>query len=208
MKSLEPPPVDPGVRGQILELLAADFTATGYDQKRLLRILVESRFYQLASGSATEAEQAQKRRDNLARFPVRPLSVDQLYNSIVQTTGYRGDEDADPQQKMEEEEQGEPDRPVQFLGERGLSLQRTLSLLNGDYINKAVKAGATVAVAINGKKIGAEHVDWLFLATLARRPTDDEAKAMGQVLRTGRGKRGIEDVLWILVNSAEFGMNH
>src|SRR5207302_408430 len=109
----------------VLNLLADDFTASGHDLKRLLRILANSRAYQLGGGGPARegaAEEAARRREVFARFPVRPLSVDQLYHSIAQATGHRGDEGADAQAQAQEEEEGEPDRPTDFLGERALSL--------------------------------------------------------------------------------------
>ena len=115
---------------------------------------------------------------------------------------------ADVQAQEQEEEEGPPDRSTEFLSERALSLQRTLALLNGDYIHAAVKDGARAALAVNGRRPAAEHVDWLFLTTLARRPTDEEAKTMLDLVKAGKGQRGLEDALWVLINSAEFGTNH
>jgi hypothetical protein len=200
-----------GVRRDVLNLLAADFTANGCDLKRLVRILVNSRAYQLGNGSQPTKDhegEAEHRLQAFARFPVRPLSVDQLYQSIAQATGHHGDEGVDPQAREQEEEEGPPDRPTDLLGERALSLQRTLALLNGEYVTGAVKAGAAAATAVNGGKPGADHVEWLFLTTLSRRPSKEEARALLELMRAGKGKRGLEDVLWVLLNSAEFGTNH
>ena len=48
----------------------------------------------------------------------------------------------------------------------------------------------------------------LFLATLSRRPTDREAKAMADYIAKATDKRSAyHDVLWALINSTEFVSN-
>ena len=54
----------------------------------------------------------------------------------------------------------------------------------------------------------AVDIERLFLATLSRRPTKDEGKAMLELLRAGEGTAGLEDVLWAILNSAEFNSNY
>ncbi len=87
-------------------------------------------------------------------------------------------------------------------------MQRALALLNGDYIHQAVQAGAKAQLNGADRAPNAADVDRLFLATLSRRPTKDEAKAMQQLLHGGEGAAGLEDVLWAIFNSAEFNTNH
>jgi hypothetical protein len=198
---------------EVLRLLAEDFTAAGHDVKRLVRILVLSRAYQLQAGAGAsgeadpkEDEERHRRRHALARFRVRPLSVDQLYQSIVQATGYRGVEPpADP---AAEEMANNTDVAVNLLAERPLTVQRSLALLNGDFVQKAAQAGASAALTVNGQRPGKGHVEWLFWTTLSRRPTADEMTAMLGLLQENKGARGLEDVLWVLLNSTEFNTNH
>jgi hypothetical protein len=200
---------------EILQLLADDFLAGGHDLKRLVRVLVLSRVYQLQAGSGDktvepadpkEDEERHRQRRVLARYRVRPLSVDQLYQSIVQATGHRGAEPpADP---AAEEMASNNDVSVNLLAERPLTVQRSLALLNGDFVQKAAQAGANTALTVNGQRPGKGHVEWLFLTTLSRQPTADEMTAMLELLRENKGARGLEDVLWVLLNSTEFNTNH
>jgi hypothetical protein len=214
-----PVPESRRTQARLLDLLAEDFTTGGHDIKRLIRILVLSRVYQLGTGhtpapgatgdSAAQAERLTKRRV-LASFLIRPLSVDQLYQSIAQATGHRGEEEPDTakkdEDKDEDEEQG--DTPVDLLGEPALTVQRALAMLNSAYLHKATQVGARAAVTANGKTPGPAHVEWLFLATLSRRPTAAESALMADLLKGGKGRRGLEDVLWVLLNSTEFNTNH
>jgi hypothetical protein len=197
-----------GSHPAILNLLADDFNASGGDIKRLVRTIVLSRAYdrKAGSGDPKEAESRYLKTRNLARFPVRPLNVDQLYQSIVQATGHRAAEAMEAGKETDDEEEADP--PLQLLGERAQTVQRSLALLNSDYVQKATEAGAKAAVAVNGRKIAAGHVDWLFLATLSRRPTADEATQMQDLLKNGKATRGLEDILWVIVNSVEFSTNH
>jgi hypothetical protein len=206
----------PDGRREVLNMLSDDFTASGYDLQRLIRIIVLSQAYQRASGGetatldpTTATELHHSKLKMFARFPTRPLSVDQVYRAIVQATGQTGAPEPDPMAKpSEEEEEGENDLPVELLGERALTVQRALTLLNGDYIHQAVQAGAKLAVKVNGPRPGPAHVEWLFLATVSRRPTSEESKEMLELLKTNKDTGGLEDVLWVLLNSAEFNTNH
>ena len=55
----------------------------------------------------------------------------------------------------------------------------------------------------------AEAVEELFLATLSRFPTGDEARSALDHLREGPDRASaLADVLWALINTREFVLNH
>jgi hypothetical protein len=207
-----------GKHPQVLDLLADDFKAGGYDVKRLLRIIVLSRSYQLSAGSGGKPKEPMSLQEvelrglktrNLACYPARPLTVDQLYQAIVQATGHTGEETPPPNQSQEEaDEAGAADRPADLLVERALTVQRSLALLNSDYVHKAAVTGAKAAMTVNGRKPGAAHAEWLFLTTLSRRPSSEESAALLEAFKSAREPRGLEDVLWAILNSTEFVTNH
>jgi len=211
----------------VLDLLAQDASATGHDLKALLRVVVLSRSY--AQGSAAHVKPA------WARPAPRPLSVDQLFASVAQATGYDGPSPEPPEgEDAPEEEGGEPDasrcpdpkdaektapaadeseeegsdRPVEMLGDRALTLQRALVMANGEFVHEACRFGSGVAFATSGRADDASRLDWAFLATLSRRPTQAERAALRPLLETRDRKGGFEDVFWVLLNSAEFQTNH
>jgi hypothetical protein len=206
-------PAPPGLPAEVLQLLADDFRAGGYDLKRLVRGLVLSRAYQAGTGAdvaagssdSKEGEARWRKVRNGACFLVRPLPVDTLYESVVQATGHRAGPEAPQPAEGQEEEEAEADVAADSLSERPLTVQRTLALLNGDYVHKAAQAGARAAVAVNGRRAAADQVEWLFLTTLSRRPTADETSLMLGLLRAAPNPtQGLEDVLWVLLNSTEF----
>ena len=45
-------------------------------------------------------------------------------------------------------------------------------------------------------------------ATLSRKPTKDESAAMLKLAAANKGAAGLEDVWWVILNSAEFNTNH
>jgi hypothetical protein len=202
-----------GKHPRVLDLLADDFTASGHDIKRLARIILLSRAYQLSAGKGgpqedhAEAELRLKKQRNFARFPTRPLATDQLYQSIAQATGHRGPE-PDPANLPSEDDEATADKATELLGERALTVQRSLVLLNSDYIHQATKSGARTAQTVVGRRTPGMQVEWLFLATLSRKPTDAESASMLELLKEGKGVKGLEDVLWVLLNSVEFNTNH
>jgi hypothetical protein len=196
-------------RRELLDLLAADFAASGYDLKRLLRVVVHSRAYQLGSASGEGSEVARHAlRKAFAVYPARPLDVDPLYHSMVQATGFRAPDGLDAEAQAKADEANNVDRPVAALGERALTVQRSLVLLNGDHVHKAAQAGARLVTAAYGARPGPAHLEWLFLATLSRRPTAEEAAPLLELMKAGGPHRGPADVLWTLLNSAEFNTQH
>ncbi len=213
------------LHGDVLELLTADFKAGGYDVKRLVRVVVLTRAYQLGSkggqGSADDVKLAAHQVENFARFRTRPLSVDELYASVVASTGWTPPAPADgqppppppvaaakPPEMPEDPEDDPADKPVDALGPNAQTVQRALVLLNGDFINQAVTAGAALASKKKGAAVGAAHVEYLFLATLSRKPDAAESAAMLKLLDVEDKNGGLQDVVWALINTAEFNSNH
>jgi hypothetical protein len=136
---------------------------------------------------------------------MRTLSVDQLYLSIAQATGYRGD-DYDVRLAEASGEDFSRDLPGEYFGGDSLSLTRSTALLNGDFVREAAEMAAEAAGRQYGETPGARHIEWLFLATLSRAPAADEMESMLDLAGSADG--GLSDVAWALLNSAEFNVNH
>jgi hypothetical protein len=201
--------------------LANGFASDGYSVKRLLRAIVLSRTYARDGGvpdpSATSpgaegapAAGAEELR-YFARHPVRSLTVDELYQSIVQVSGYAGGyEDMEGQPgDPETDPQSYADPAAEFLGQRALTVQRSLALLNSDYLRQASRLGARLCRAAIGRKISPAHVEHVFLAALSRRPSAEESQTMFELVTAAPNRaQGLEDLFWLVLNSAEFNTNH
>jgi hypothetical protein len=93
-----------------------------------------------------------------------------------------------------------------------VSILQALSLMNGDWVTDQTDSakGATVrAVATAPFLDDAGRVEVLFLGTLSRRPTDAERERFLAHLKGADDRaKAVGDVLWVLVNSQEFLVNH
>jgi hypothetical protein len=204
---------NPGRNPELLGALAEGFAGNGFELEKLLRGIVLSRTYQRSSGpipenlagvAADQLSAVRRKEASLgARFPIRPLTVDQLYQAVYTVTGYQDEAPRTPEQALT------ADPPVEHLSEIANTLPRSLALLNSAHIEKAVEKGVPKVRGSAGRRIGPAHIERLYLATLCRRPEPAEAARMLQLLDAHEDKnKGLEDVLWALFNSAEFNSNH
>ena len=53
-----------------------------------------------------------------------------------------------------------------------------------------------------------QRVEALYLAALGRPPTDRESERMLRHAAAPRAAEGLADIFWVLLNSAEFRLNH
>lgn len=213
---LSNPPTHP----LLFDELTKEFTKSGFDLKHLLRTLCSSRTYQLA------AEVAPKRDRDGAFFTHRKprrLGAEVLLDAINQAcetsedfvglpSGTRAQALPDPMVASSFLETfGRPKRITNCECERpsGSDLAQVLHLANGEKLHlKVTAAKGRVARLLAEKKSDEAIVEELYLATLCRRPTRDEADKVKKLLATVPRKDGLEDLLWTLLNLSEFTSNH
>jgi len=211
------PPLHPA----LLDALAEDFVRHGYDLKHLLRTICNSQVYQLASD--LEAERDAQGAFLTHRVP-RPLGAEVLLDAVNQAAGYT--------ERFENLPQGTraislPDSAVasEFLDTFGRplrtttcecerkqqpDLRRALLLANSAYIHQKVASPAgRVNVLCASQKSDREIVETLYLAALSRLPTQGELQtALVLCAEAPTREEGFEDLLWALINCAEFGFSH
>jgi hypothetical protein len=105
---------------------------------------------------------------------------------------------------------GRPQRSTTCDCERPTNpaLPQTLFLMTEPALLKKLSSGR-LSKLIAAKTSDAQIVDELFLATLSRLPDEGEkASALGRVTRAAGREAGLADVLWALVNTREFILNH
>jgi hypothetical protein len=85
-----------------------------------------------------------------------------------------------------------------------------LRLMNSSILNRGAPIidklcnAATLRVPVE-----TEAIEILYLAALSRKPTAEEARLMsGYLSRRKDAREGYTGVLWILLNSSEFAINH
>jgi hypothetical protein len=197
----------------LLVALARDFASSGYDIKRLLRTIVLSTAYARASSGAGGVEA-------FARAGVRPLSPEQLFHSLVVSTG--AEEMARRKRDPERMEKRllQSFREYQFVfGDDEMaeanrfdgSVPQSLLLLNGELTNGGTRSedGGVLAQVLAASNDPATRVDDLFLAVYTRRPSAEERAPLVEYLRGQRNARAAyEDVFFALATSTEAITNH
>ncbi len=86
--------------------------------------------------------------------------------------------------------------------------------MNGRFLNQVTSAAGSPTLVAVGETPGmttAERIEALYLAALSRKPTAKELDRMTKFVVDGGTDRTAErfaDVFWVLLNSAEFRLNH
>lgn len=220
----------------LLDALAKDFEQNGYDYKRLVATLAKTKAFSLASaGDAKEKEEARESHEKMfARYVMRPMSPEQMFDSITRATGI--DEVAEERAKklknpgkakkgqMTGEKiaemygkvrQGairkfvttfEDDESSEDISFEG-TIPQALLMMNSRMITDSMSRGMTVQRVMER---GNDKIDWVYLSILSRKPTSDERAKSSAFLQKNGGekKETIEDLAWALLNSAEFSTIH
>ncbi len=203
---------NPPSHPELLDDLAAAFADSGFDLKFLVAAVVSSKTYQLAS--AADGVSADPRL--FARFPVRGLTGEQLYDSLRVAAGLPAERsDADPVNALKEHRQFAERFRVERTGTAQRSILQSLALMNGPLTVALTDPAATPtlrAVADAPFLDTRGKLDALFLAAVGRKPTAAEATPLGKYVAAGGPdrdeKKALADVFWSLLNGSEFGTNH
>lgn len=211
------PPSNP----ELLDALARDFVAHRFDIRHLIRTICHSRLYQLSSDPIEGNAQD---RQNFARYYARRLIAEVLLDAVDQATGTRTEF-----QKMARNARAvdlpheafesyfldvfdRPQRvsPCECARSGGASLTQVLHLVNSPELEDKIASDAgRVARLVKLATPPEKAVEELYLATLGRFPTSIERERVLDYLRKGSDtRRVLEDVLWTLINSKEFLLNH
>ncbi|WP_254513477.1 DUF1549 and DUF1553 domain-containing protein [Anatilimnocola floriformis] len=205
---------NPSSNPELHQALADAFVASGYDLKFLTQALVQTRAYQLSTISSGTTPPPELRL--FERMPVRGLSGEQLYDSLVVAAAL-------PSVRKDLLSGREGNRREQFASllhiERAVAAERSivqsLTLMNGTLVQELTKSETSplLAAATDSPFLStAEKVEMLFYGALNRRPTADETKTLLTYVTSKDDDRtetaALADVLWVLLNSSEFNTNH
>ena len=197
---------------ELLAELSRRFIESGYDLKLLCRAIVASRTYQQTSRphAGGDAPRGEREVELFARMSAKVLSPEQLYDSLVAVLGppaktpsintrlgarfefsqaFAGDGDADP-----------------LRYERGIP--HVLRLMNSPQF-----AGRGMSALVSKTEAAAHSpddvADELFVTVLSRRPTAAELQlARDHVRDADSPQAAYRELLWALIMSSEFALNH
>ncbi len=217
---------NPPTNRELLDRLATYFVDSGFRLKALHRLILNSRTYQLSSRPSGGAANPAMERLLFARYETRKLPAEVLLDTISQVTGV-----AHPFTNYPAGTRAMdlyiPDSPDYFLVTFGFprrdiicersktpTLGQALHMINGDTILKKVEATDNVLDGWLKDDWPEERiVDMIYQRAYARHPSDKERAAATEFIQSevaaGRSRRrALGGVLWTVLNSKEFQVNH
>ncbi len=206
---------NPASHPELLDKLSKFFVKSKYDMRRLIRVIVSSQAYHL---SGAIHEKGDGHPEYFVSMPPKVFSPEQLYDSLNLSMG---------QQVQPVGPQGFPvfsNGRAAFISKmRSLETDRklfegglpqALLMMNGEYTAfstdpaKGRLVGSLSAPFFTSR----QQIETLFLATYSRFPKEKEFKVFDQYLTDAKTdsekQNALGDMLWALVNSAEFTINH
>ena len=211
------PPSNP----ELWKALTREFVEHGYDLKHIMRLILNSRTYQL--GSATEPGNEADTRF-YSHYLTRRLGAEVLLDAVSQATGVperfdgyplgaRAIQLADPLLDSYFLTQfGRPERVTPCACERRseVTITQLLELENSDELrHKTTTPEGHLSELLKSQTDNHKLTSELFLATLSREPTAAETTAIDKALADGSPREEVfQDLLWALLNAKEFVFNH
>jgi len=211
----------------LLDSLAADFVKHKFDLCYLIRLIMNSRTYQL---SAMPNDSNRDDDLNFSRAYVRRLTAEQLLDCQSAVTGVPVKFNGYPpglraaqlpgalperkrDQKMSEvdhflETFGKPPRLLTCECERSgdTTMGQAFQMISGPAINDLLDAPDNrLAQLLKGGKSNHQIVEELYWTALTRPPTAKESNRATALLNQSKDKRrALEDLTWALLNAKEF----
>lgn len=221
---------NPATHPELLKELSDGFVANKFDLRWLHRTILKSRTYQQSN---TPAEGAAADRMHYAFFPLRRLPAEVLLDALNTATGTTENMDMKyhhwpetmstvqvpfiPQNKFVAfvlETYGRPQRnaAVQCDCERDISgsIFQVLTLANHPRVWEKIKdPTGRAAKLLKAEGDAASKLEDLYLATVSRLPTDMEREACMKFLAEADSpENGLQNILWSLINTREFLLQH
>ncbi len=219
---------NPPSNERLLNALAAEFVKSKYDVRKLERDILLSRTYQLGN-ETNDTNKFDK--NNYSHSYIRPLMAEQVVDVLNSGLGtderFTGVDEAPAGTKMIEIGSsrlqntnlayalrifGRPPRTTACDCERTAdpALPQTLfRMTDPTVMAKFSDRTGRVAILAKSEMTDEQLVDELFLATLTRFPKPEEkASSLDHLKNTKSRTEAVTDLLWALVNTREFILNH
>lgn len=221
---------NPATNDDLLDALVKDFVANGYDVDYLIRTIMRSATYQTSSKPLKENADDDKYGSHylIKRLPAEVLL--DAYSQVTQIpekfegypTGMRAIQLPDTAvQSYFLTAFGRPVRQQARESERTSvpTITQALHIINGDTLNDKLRApGNSIDMLMRLGFSNKQIVDYLYLASFSRHPTDSERSALIHALDSAEHEKvpGIEDsrnaalidMSWALLTGEEFTFNH
>ncbi|MBM79615.1 MAG: S-layer related protein (Precursor) [Planctomycetaceae bacterium] len=212
---------NPASNPELLEHLAQQFAADDFDLRKLMRLIMTSRVYQLSSTPRPENVGYTRfyLHYNVKRLPAEVLldaidfacGTQEKFRGVP--LGTRAIELPDPNYSSYFlDTLGRPKRVITCECERTAepNLAQVLHIANGELVHRKLSdKNGRISKLISSKAEDAQAVTEMFMVTFCRKPSADEITRCKEIISTAKNRQeGLEDVLWALSNSREFLFNH
>ena len=210
-------PTNPATHPPLMEDLAGELISHGFNLRHLIRLIVTSHTYQLSS-QTLPGNQSDVQLYTHA-YP-KPLSAAVFADAIAQATDLPDLFEGYPTgtRAVQLRTPATPSPALDVLGrclrkaacdgtgQSGGGLAQALHLINGSTINGKLRSPFVEKLA---QESSASIVKELYRRTLVRPPEADELSEWEQSLAKAPDRiEAIQDLLWTLLNSREFALNH
>lgn len=211
------PPTNPA----LWKALVGEFVAHKYDLKHLMRLILNSRAYQLSSSTRPGNETDTR---FYSHYYARRLPAEVMLDAISHTTGVpdrfpgypvglRAVQLPDPGLNSYFLSLfGRSERVTACACERNgeVTMPQLLHLQNGESVVQKVRSpDGRLAKWLTEMPDPDRLMDEMFLTAVARLPTADERRAVKELLAAGDPKEEVfRDLFWALLNSKTFAFNH
>jgi hypothetical protein len=193
---------------ELLELVANELAAHKFDMKSLLREIALSKAYQRSSEAADDAA-AEAPRESYRVALEKPLSSEQLLASMIVATGEL--DRAKPDELQERFAKAFANPPREPEVEFSPTVKAALFYLNDSVVLGWLKpAPGNLAERLAKTPEPDKLAEEMYLAILTRLPSEEEKKDVADYLAKHAANRetAIRNLLWSLLASNEFCMNH
>ena len=206
------PPTNP----ELLDHLASVLATHNFDIKQLMREILNSHTFQLSS-TPTNSNKADDQ--SYSHYLVRRLPAEVMLDAICQVTGV-AEEYAGHPRGTRAIELWDNQLPSYFLDTFGRNLRESpcecgssgdptmaqaLHLLNAPEIELKIQAvDGSITQLAKSKLTNEQLINVISFQTLGRPPTNKETRIGSQLLTTEKRRQGIEDFIWVMMNSYDF----
>jgi len=200
----------PASHPELLEWLAGDFERSGYDVKRLVRTLCNTKAYQLDS-RAKRSKGKLTAPETFARALDKPLTAEQLFRTLLVATANQPDKEGKIAGRSERELRHAFIRqfPDLFPPEYNATLSQAMFLANSPLFDPLLASrGDNLAARLVAEPDAEARVRRAFTAVFAREPDREELRECASYLAARSREAGVKQLLWAMLSSAEFQLNH
>lgn len=201
----------------VLDILAEDFVANGYDLRRLISLIVMSGSFQV--DSRADFAVTKKHEDAGAVFPLVRLRPEQVAGSIIQAARIKKT-DRESSVFLQLQTLAGTNDFITSYGDVGedefttdsVTITQRLLMMNGNMLRELINANPVFNTTAHVNMFARDDghiVDTVYLSALNRYPSVKEKEHfVGRIGEAVNREDAVEDLFWVLLNSSELAWNH